>query len=343
MKVIIAAGGTGGHIYPGIALAEELEQKDPGSEILFIGGKIGPEKTLVQFPIKLINARGLFRKLSWKAFSSPFVSLFGFFEAVKVVREFKPDWVVSMGGYVSLPVVFAAKICRVPVLLHEQNILPGITNRFCSRFAKIVALSFEESLKHMKGIVTGNPVRKKILEAKPEKPKNFTVLIVGGSQGSRSINQKIVSTLEQFDGSGIDLVHVCGTRDYPVIEKKKYPFYNLVPYMYNIEEGLRKADLIVSRAGATAISEILACGKPSVLMPFPYSSEGHQELNARAVEAYGAAVVLHDSELDRLFSVILELSRDKDRLESMRCAALRHSRRDAAGKIVSLLYEKIKP
>ncbi|NQU17380.1 MAG: undecaprenyldiphospho-muramoylpentapeptide beta-N-acetylglucosaminyltransferase [Candidatus Saganbacteria bacterium] len=340
MRIIIAAGGTGGHIYPGIALAEELKLKDDKNEILFIGSKDGLEKNLVNFPIKLINARGLLRKLSWKALSAPFVTLCGFFEALGIIFRFRPDWIVAMGGYVALPVVFAARICSVPVLLHEQNVLPGITNRICSRIAKIVTLSFSESLKYIKGIVTGNPVRRQILAVSHRESKRFSVLIVGGSQGSRTLNYAVIAMLDKFVDSGVDIIHVCGERDYPELPKKEYPFYKLISYMYNIEEGLSQADLVVSRAGATAISEILAAGRPSVLIPFPYSSEGHQELNAMAVVVCGAALILHDQEIDKLAAMIKELASDKERLIRMKKAALDHSFIDSASRIVKLLYEK---
>lgn len=337
MKLIIVAGGTGGHIYPGIAIAEKLSKK---ADVLFIGSYEGLEKDLIKFPIKLIHARGLLRKISWKAISAPFMAIWGYIDAIKILKKFKPDWVISMGGYVSFPVIVAAKLLRIPILLHEQNVLPGATNRFLSKFADIVTLSFSESEKYLKGTVTGNPVRESILSLSKKESQEFTILVFGGSQGARSINMAIGDQIEKLKELNVKIIHIAGKRDYAFLNKHDYPFYHMLSYMYNIEEGYREADIVISRAGATAIAEILACGIPSILIPFPYAAENHQEFNARAVEKHGAAIILNDSDLDDMSKVIGSLIQDRDKLKKMSLAAKDLSRIDAAENIIRLLNAK---
>jgi UDP-N-acetylglucosamine--N-acetylmuramyl-(pentapeptide) pyrophosphoryl-undecaprenol N-acetylglucosamine transferase len=346
MKVIIVAGGTGGHIYPGIAVAEEIKRRNRSNELLFVGSREGLEGKLVRqegFQIELIRARGLLRKFSYKAISAPFVSCLGFFDALRIMDSFKPDRLISMGGYVSLPVVLAARLKRIPVLLHEQNSIPGIVNRLCSRLARWITLSFKETQKYLKGRVTGNPVRKRILDAKRSKAIRPTLLIMGGSQGALSINTAIPDLLDKFKGLNLDILHITGERDFDQIKNIRdfspYPFYHLRRYMYNIEEGLALADLVVSRAGATAISEILALGIPSILIPFPYSAEGHQEANAKILKEQGAAELLDNRNLSLLPELVESIIGDPKRSEAMSRAAAGLAKRDAAKRIVDLINE----
>lgn len=346
MKTVIAAGGTGGHIYPGIALAEELLSRDKDNKVLFLGSREGLESELIPkegYPIEFIRARGLLRKLSYKAISAPFVSFLGFFDSLKILKGYRPDVLISTGGYVSLPACLAAYTLRIPILIHEENSIPGVVNRICSRLARWRTLSFKETAQYMQGVLTGNPVRRRILKVKRVFGQRTRVLVLGGSQGALSINRAVPEMLEEFKALGLELHHITGERDYRSIAKEgypvKYPFYHLSPYMYNIEEGLASSDLVVSRAGATAISEILALGLPSVLVPFPYSAEDHQRINAEILSRQGAAVVLENSRLKELPGVIKELIGDRQRLKDMGKAAQDLAKREAAKKIVDLIYE----
>lgn len=340
MRIVIVAGGTGGHIYPGVAIAQEL----PQDEILFIGSEEGLEKDLIPragFKIKLIKARALLRKFSYKAVSAPIVSAIGFFQALSILREFRPQAVVSTGGYAALAAVLAAKLLRIPVFVHEQNVLPGITNRLCSRLADRVFLSFEESLSFQKGIVVGNPVRKEIIEADRAAARKKLglsaekkmLLIMGGSQGARSINQTVIAALPQVEAQKWEIFHVIGARDFGTIKTPDLPFYHPFAYLYNVEEALAAADLVVSRAGATAIAEFSVRGLPMVLVPFPYSAEGHQDFNAQAVAQTGAGIMVNDNEFtpEKFLSV---LRIDGSELEKMGRAARLIGRPDAAGKII---------
>jgi UDP-N-acetylglucosamine--N-acetylmuramyl-(pentapeptide) pyrophosphoryl-undecaprenol N-acetylglucosamine transferase len=343
MKVVIAAGGSGGHIYPGIAMAEELKARDPGNQVIFIGGRGGLEEELIKkegFEIKTIAARGLLRKLSYKAISAPFVELKGFFDALSFLRKFRPAGVIVTGGYVSFPVIAAAKLLRIPVLLHEQNTLPGFTNRFWSSLVDVVTLSFEITQKYIKGTVTGNPVRRRLREAKRKSHDKKTLLIWGGSQGARSINCAIISDLDKL--AKWEVIHVTGERDFEMVsdrvDRTTYPFYRIFPYVYNVEDILAQADLVVSRAGATAIFEMLALGLPAILIPFPYSAEGHQDLNAKVISDSGAAMVLDQKNIDKLPQLIEQLMSSDSKLGEMSRNTKKIFKPEAAGKIVDLLY-----
>jgi UDP-N-acetylglucosamine--N-acetylmuramyl-(pentapeptide) pyrophosphoryl-undecaprenol N-acetylglucosamine transferase len=358
MKIVIVSGGTGGHIYPGIAIADEITSSHPAAEILFLGGREGLEGDVVPkagYRIKLIWARALLRKLSYKAVSAPFVSLVGFFQALNILRKFAPQALLSTGGYASLPVVLAARLLRVPIYIHEQNVLPGVTNRLLARWAKEIFLSFEQSHDYLKGTVTGNPVRREIMAADREKsrhnlgygPQDTVVFIMGGSQGARSINQTVIASLPRLASAAgrIKLIHVVGNRDAGLVDSAlrpgQYPFYRKVNYLYNVAEMLAAADLAVSRAGATAIAEFTCRGLPMVLVPFPYSAEGHQDLNARVVAAAGAGIFVANSEFtpERFISLISDKGLD---LSGMRRAAKLIGRPDAAARIVERIYSHTK-
>ena len=352
MKIAIVSGGTGGHIYPGIAIAEEIRRRDSRAEILFLGSEEGLEKDLIpraKFNLKLIKARALLRKISYKAISAPFVSALGFFQALGILRNFSPQALISTGGYASLPVVLAAGVLRIPIFVQEQNVLPGITNRICFKFAKKVFLSFESSLAFARGEVVGNPVRREIIEADREKARRklgfssgeMVVLVMGGSQGARKINEAVVAALPLIEETrNIRIFHVVGRRDVNLVNQKladrKYDFYQRVDYLYNIAEVLASADLVISRAGATAMAEFFVRGIPMVLIPFPFSAEGHQELNAKAMAEAGAAIVINNSDFtaERLVSLLLRKDLDLDRMKS-NCRKLAQPK--AAEEIVNAL------
>lgn len=350
---MIVAGGTGGHIYPGIAIAEEIKSRDPGAEIIFLGSEEGLEKDLVPragFGIRLIKARALLRKISYKAITAPFVSAFGFFQALKMLWDFRPRVLISTGGYASLAAVLAARLLRIPVFVHEQNVLPGVTNRLCFRLAKEVFFSFDRSLSCHKGKVVGNPVRKEIINASREdarkklglSPDVKMLLVMGGSQGARSINDAVVEALPELDGKW-GIFHIIGTRDYRRIAGEvpaaKYPFYHPFAYLYNVAEVLAAADLVISRAGATAIAEFAVRGLPMVLIPFPYSAEGHQDHNARLVAEAGAGAIIRNSEFnsDRFVSLV---NSNVD-LVKMGQASLKLARPAAARDIVDLILKQV--
>lgn len=351
MKIAIVSGGTGGHIYPGIAVAQEISRREGRASILFIGSDEGLERELIsrdEYTVKFIRSRALLRKLSYKAFSAPFVSAIGFFQSLWILKTFSPKYLVSTGGYASLPVVLAAGALGIPILLHEQNVLPGAVNRISQRFARKVFLSFPESLNYMKGEVIGNPVRREIIEARRQEarrrlnlsPDQRAVLVMGGSQGSKKINETVLSALDDLPDQ-VKVLHIIGNRDFGwvkrYLEGKKMRNYQALPYLHAMADALAAADLVVSRAGATAIAEFLVCGVPMVLIPFPYAAEDHQRLNARAVAEKGAAVVLEDKELTpaKFNELIADSSLDYGK---MRECARRLARPHAAERIVDFIY-----
>ena len=352
MRIAIVAGGTGGHIYPGIALADEFMSREPRAEIVFLGGAEGLESELVAragYRLELIRARALTRKLSYQALSAPFISLLGFFQALAVLKRFAPRALVSTGGYASLPVVAAAKLLGIPIYLQEQNLLPGFTNRLYRRWARQIFLSFEGTKKYMDGVVTGNPVRREILAADRAQsrralgygPDDKVVFIMGGSQGARSLNLTVVGALPLISpASGVKIIHVVGKRDAGLVAAalggRQYAFYQRVEYLYNVSERLAAADLAVSRAGATAIAEFTALGLPMVLVPFPFSAAGHQELNAELVAAAGAGWrVKNEDFTSEKFAALA--SGDGLDLKTAGAAAKRLGHPQAARQIVDLI------
>lgn len=344
MKLIIAAGGTGGHIYPGIAIAEEFLKRNPENKILFIGSYDGLEKDLVPkegFRIRLIFARGLLRKISWKSISAPFITFIGFIQTLFFFLFNRPDYLILTGGYVSFPVAISAKILGIKLLLCEQNVLPGFVNRVLSKIVNVTILSFEESLQFIKGEVLGNPVRKRIREAPKWKSSKKRILIMGGSQGALRLNQEVIENLFKFKDSNIDIIHLVGARDYSAMIDRKsfsgYPFYYPISYLYNVEKELCKADLVVSRAGATAIAEFLILGIPSILIPFPYSAEGHQDFNADVIEKHGAGIALKEKYIEKLSDIITGIIKDETRLFEMSKAALNLAKPNAAKEIVDIV------
>ncbi|MEE8638033.1 MAG: undecaprenyldiphospho-muramoylpentapeptide beta-N-acetylglucosaminyltransferase [Candidatus Margulisiibacteriota bacterium] len=351
MKIAIVSGGTGGHIYPGMALAQEIKRRDPSASILFLGSEEGLEMELIprqEYPIKLIKSRALLRKLSYKALSAPFISAIGFFQSLWILRSFSPKFLISTGGYASLPAVLAARALGIPIILHEQNVLPGAVNRISQKLAKKVFLSFHESLKYMPGEVVGNPVRKEILEAKREasrrkfnfSPDQKVVLVMGGSQGSKKINQTVLSSLERLP-SDVKILHIIGNRDFGwvkrYLEDKHIKNYQALPYLHNMADALAAADLAVSRAGATAIAEFLVRGLPMILIPFPYASEDHQSLNAGVVAQKGGAVIIEDRDFtpEKFISSITVSSLDYGKIRE---SARKLAKHNAAERIVEFIY-----
>lgn len=330
-RIAIVAAGTGGHIYPGVAVAAALREIEPAVEVLFIGSEKGLERELVTkagWQIKIVQRQ---------------VGL-AFFQALMVLRSFRPRALLSTGGFASLPVVLAAKILGLPVFIQEQNVLPGVTNRYCAKLAKEVFLSWPESLQYLRGTVTGNPVRPEIINAQRAAAREAlhingpkkVLLIMGGSQGARRINQAVFDSLSSINGERWEIFHLIGPRDFGARELPAYPFYHPLAFLYNVGEVLAAADLVVSRAGASAIAEFTARGLPMILIPYPYAAERHQELNAAVVEKAGAALVVKNEKLTPAGFISI-LADAESELSSMASAASRLARPEAA----KLIAERI--
>lgn len=353
MRVLIAGGGTAGHVFPAIALAERLSA-EPGVEVTFAGTSSGQEARLVPaagFALEIVEARPLRRELSLEALAAPIVAA----RSVAACRPLveRADVVVGMGGYVSGPVGLAAVRRGRPLVLHEQNAVPGLANRLLARRARVVCLSFAEARAGLPGrarvAVTGNPVRARVLEAArdPERlaataraelglePGRRTLVVFGGSQGALRLNtvaaQAIPELLEELPDLQVLLLTGPSHERTALAALGDVPRVRIVGFLERMELAYAIADLVVARAGATTCAELSVCGVPAVLVPYPHATAHHQDANAAALERVGAATVLPDRELspDRLAGVVRALLADPDRLSAMARAMRAWSRPDA--------------
>ena len=296
MKVLIAAGGTGGHIYPGIAVANELLRRDGENEVLFVGTARGLETRIVPengYQLSLINSAGLKSVGFVGKLKGLSVLPRSFIEARQIIRQFRPHVVVGAGGYVSGPVLLMASIMGIPTLVMDSNALPGFTNRKLARFADKAALTFEEALPYFgsKGVVTGNPVRQEFFEI-PEKPREERshILIFGGSQGARAINNAVGEALEPLAGYAerLSITHQTGEADFEkfreIYNRSAFPDADVRPFISDMYVEFGKADLVICRAGATTCSELAAAGRAAIMIPLPTAADDHQRKNAEAAK-----------------------------------------------------------
>ena len=348
MKVVIVAGGTGGHIFPAISLAEEFKKRDNKAEILFIGiGRKLEEKTYKK------GGHGYYEKLFIVRMPSfqpkdililPFILKYviffikftaGFLKAIILLFRFKPNVVVGFGGYVCVPVMLAGLFLRVPMVLHEQNVLPGQANRFLAPFVDKVAISFEKTGKALnaKSIVfTGNPIRNDILKGdRPSARKRlgieedrFTILVMGGSQGSNTINRVMIEAIilmSPEERTGLHVLHLSGKNGYEWV-KREYTIleisHTLFPFLDDMGDAYKASNLVIARAGATTIAEITASGLPGILVPYPHARM-HQVANASLFEEFDAGIMIEEKRLSGgiLKSHILELKNDTHHLKRM--------------------------
>jgi UDP-N-acetylglucosamine--N-acetylmuramyl-(pentapeptide) pyrophosphoryl-undecaprenol N-acetylglucosamine transferase len=358
MRVLIAAGGTGGHIYPGIAVAQEIMRRDASSKVRFVGTARGLESRLVPqagFELSLIESSGLKNVSSMARMRGILVLPKSFMSALTVIREFKPDVVVGAGGYVSGPVVMMAAMIRRPTLVMDSNALPGWTNRVLARFVDRAAVSFDQALPYFrgKGVVTGNPVRREFFEIPPKQRDsgNFSVLVFGGSQGARAINEAMIAALPQLKSSPVPLriKHQTGPAD---LEKVTAAYdqggWNAAAevrsYIDNMVDDFAQADLVVCRAGATTTAELIAAGKAAVMIPFPLAADDHQRKNAEALASSGAAKMILQKDLtgEGLGKTIIELAQHPERVDEMEAAIRKLQRGDAAAAAVDIIEEMAK-
>ena len=335
MKVIVSGGGTGGHIYPAIAMCQKLEEEIENLEILYVGLDDGPEKRIVKkygYKFKAIDAMGLPRKISKRLFKSLFTNFKGFNEAKKIIKEFKPDLVIGTGGYVCAPILYQASKKHVKTLIHESNSFPGVTTRFLSNKVDLVCISFEEAKKHLKNqdnvYITGNPVRTsfnttysqedlKKLGIKKDRPVVFSF---GGSNGSKILNEAVSKMSDFMDGK-FYLLHQTGLKNYDDFIKntKENQYIKAFSYIDNIDLFYAVSDLVIASSGAMSLSEISNLKKASILIPKAYTTENHQEYNARSYLDKGACSMILEKELNGkiLYDNILNIVEDKEKLKDM--------------------------
>lgn len=349
MKVLIAAGGTGGHIYPGIAVAKEILRRDEKSEVLFVGTARGLETKIVPdngFQLTLINSAGLKNVGLVGKLKGMMILPKSFLEARTIIKEFKPDAVVGAGGYVSGPVLLLASLMRVPTLVMDSNALPGFTNRRLAPFVTKAALTFDEALPFFgkKGIVTGNPVRKEFFEIAPkQRTEKFHILIFGGSQGARAINNAMTDALGKLPKERIEATHQTGEADFEKIKelyaRADWETADVRPYISDMVTEFSKADLVICRAGATTCAELAAAGKAGLMIPLPTAADDHQRKNAEALEKNGAARMILQRDLngESLANEILSLINSPETISVMEESAKKLSRKDAAEATVNII------
>ena len=353
MKVLIAAGGTGGHIYPGIAIANEIMARDVASEVLFVGTARGLEKKIVPdngYQLSLINSAGLKNVGVVGKIKGLTVLPKSFLEARRILRQFRPHVVVGAGGYVSGPVLLMAAIMGIPTLVMDSNALPGFTNRQLARFVDRAALTFEESLPYFgkKGVVTGNPVRKEFFEVAAKKRENmFNVLIFGGSQGAKAINTAMCEALPLLSDemNNLNITHQTGETDFENVraayEAASITNADVRPFISDMFVEFGNADLIICRAGATTCAEITAAGKAAIMVPFPLAADDHQRKNAEALVKAGAVKMIVQDKLsgEVLASEIRKLINSPETVTEMELAARKIAKPNAAAEAVNIIEE----
>lgn len=351
MKVLIAAGGTGGHIYPGIAVAKELLSRDADSEVLFVGTSRGLETRIVPengFLLALIHSAGLKNVGLAGKIKGLAILPQSFWEARRILREFQPDVVVGAGGYVSGPVLLTAHFMGFPTLIMDSNALPGFTNRRLARFVDKAALTFEEALPFFgsKGVVTGNPVRDEFFEVPERTPSPpFGLLIFGGSQGARAINNAMIDALPHLNDAGlpVSITHQAGEADFERVRDayaaNRIADADVRPYITDMVSEFGRSDIIVSRAGATTCAEVAAAGKAAIMIPLPSAADDHQRKNAEAMQKHGAVSVILQAELngERLANELVRHLSKPEKILKMGIAARKLSRPDAAMATADLI------
>lgn len=357
MRVAIACGGTGGHIYPALAVASALRERDASGAVLFIGSG-GLEAAIIPatgWPFRRVRARQLSRRFSWRVPWAIGLTAVGMIQAAGHLRAFRPAVVLCTGGYAAAPVGAAAALLRIPLVLQEQNLHPGVTTRLLRRVARVVSIPHESAARFFgpSAVVTGVPIDPgRVLHGVRERgwqqfglaPARTTVLVLGGSQGARSINEAMVEAAPRLaDPDGVQILHQTGAAHEGWVRERiarfQRPRYVAVGYIENVADAYACADLVVCRAGASTLAEVTACGLPCIAVPYPFAAEGHQEANARLHERAGAAAVVLDRELsgERLAELIGRLSDAPAALQAMAAASRQLGRPEAASRVAELV------
>ena len=361
MKVLLSGDGTGGHVYPAIAIANKIRDEHPDAEIIFVGTEKGIESEIVPkygFELKTVTVQGFKRKIDFDNVKRVFKLFKGLEQSRKIVKKFKPDIVIGTGGYVSGPVLFNASMGKIPAIIHEQNSFPGVTNKILSKTVTKVLTSFEDSHKRFpetaedKLVFTGNPVRKEILlSRKNTARKNLSisdekrmVLCYGGSGGSRKINDAMRLVIKNMVNEDIAFIFATGKSYYDefmgsISDINLKPYQKVVPYLEDMANALAASDLVIGSAGAISLAEITALGKPSIIIPKAYTAENHQEYNAKSIEKQGAGIAILEKNLtpESLNTAVFKLLGDRELLVDMANASKTIGKPEA----IDLIYDEI--
>jgi len=363
VRILIACGGSGGHIFPAVALAEELKLEDASAEILFVGSDKALDKRIFEkegFKYSLLSANKLPYKISFKAIPFLLKLSIDIFRSLIILVKYSPDVVVGFGGYVPAPVIAAAYVLGVPSVVHEQNAVPGRANAMLFRFADRIAISFEETRRYLKSyakkaVFTGNPIRASLMKDDRRgnikklglDPKRFTILVIGGSQGAHNLNKAFIEALSKMGEDirrSLQVIHITGINDYgwaSAAYTKLSMEHRVHSFIDRIEEAYSASDLIVTRSGASAIFEIAYFGRPMILVPYPFA-RSHQSENARIFSAKGAAIEMDENILsadimkERLKGLLSDRKRLSEIGESARRMSVPDSSRNLAGVVLNI-------
>jgi len=367
MKVVIAAAGTGGHINPGIAIANKIKKENKNAQITFIGTNRGLENDLVLragYKLKQIEAYGINRKMSIQNFKNMIKTLRSFKSAKKIIKEINPDLVIGTGGYICGPTILAAKKYKIPTMLHESNAFPGMSVKLLANKVDIVLVGFEDAKSRLKKakkvVVTGTPSKIKKVQLTKEQEEEVKkqydiknnlpiVLIFGGSQGAKSINNALIDIIQNKLNTNYQIIWAVGQKQYDIVREtlksiglniNNIKNTKIVPYIYNMEDVMNLADLIIARSGAMTITEVAKVGKPAIFIPFPFATENHQEYNAKVLQNVDAAKIILDKDLNKniLNSNILEIINDSEKMKKMG----KNAEKVAINDVEVRIYEEIK-
>jgi len=357
VKVLIAGGGTGGHLYPGIALAEEVVTRHHANQVVFVGTERGLEARVVPaagYKLETIRAQGLKGKGLVGLLKGLFALPMAFVESIRILQRHKPDVVVGVGGYSSGPVVLAAALLGIPTAVQEQNALPGLTNKLLGRVVRVVFTAFEEArpfFPSRKVQLVGNPIRRKLMEnflRSRMVHDKFSLLVFGGSLGARGINQRMIDALDHLQDlkDQLHIVHQTGKNDLETVRKgyadKGFEAQaQVVEFIEDMSSAYARAELVVCRAGATTLSELTVAKKASILIPFPFATDNHQEVNAQSLVQAGAALMFRESELtgEQLAREIRRLKEEPEKRRQMEKKAGLLGRPEAAKELADVLVD----
>ncbi|WP_027694552.1 undecaprenyldiphospho-muramoylpentapeptide beta-N-acetylglucosaminyltransferase [Weissella halotolerans] len=360
MRIVFSGGGTGGHIYPALATIKQLKATEPATDVLYIGGERGLEKQIVpaaNIPFKALAVQGFKRSLSLDNVKTVYLFLTATHQAKRLLKAFKPDVVVGTGGYVSGPVLYAAQLLHIPTVIHEQNSVVGVTNKFLARHADKVGVAFaaaKSAFKPAQAVLVGNPRASEVAHSQAEFDwANYhfskdipTVLIFGGSQGALKLNQAMVEAMPQFNQVTYQVLFATGTKRFADVQAaltkqglNLAKTIQVVPYIEDMPALMPAVDLVVGRAGATSIAEQTALGKPMVLIPSPYVTNDHQTKNARSLVNAGAATMITEDELtgNSLFKAIDEIMQNVPKRQLMAEEAKKLGQPDAVNQFIDLI------
>ncbi len=367
MKVIIAAAGTGGHINPGIAIANKIKEKEPDSEIIFIGTERGIENDLVPragYKLKTVDAYGISKKISVKTIKNNIKTIKGFSQAKKIIKEFRPDIVIGTGGYICGGAISSAYKLGIPTVIHESNAYPGKATKFLNKKLTKILLGFKDAEKFFddksKLVVTGNPTKVKEEKISEEEKRKIlqelgltttlpTILVFGGSQGAKAINDAMIPLIKEKKNDKYQIIWSVGPKQYDIIKEEflkddidvdKIKNTKIVPYIYNMSEIMNSIDVIVSRSGAMTITEISLVGKPAIFIPLPSMSANRQVDNAKVLEKLGAAKIILNEEVNskNLSNAIDELLQNPEELKQMG----KRAKQIATYNVEEKIYDEIK-